>query len=103
MEHVLRDKLTAIAATVEKFSVPYGSREFVTVFARVRHWTLPWVRESTLRSVINLGLLLRPSIFFGLLFKIICNLGSLKTNGRIIVLFTLTSEVLESKEYDFLY
>ena len=67
-KHVLRDKLTAVAERVKKLAVVFGSPEFVTVLATVRHWALSSVTESTVGSVINWGLLLGPSIFLRILF-----------------------------------
>jgi hypothetical protein len=40
---VLLEKLT-VAQLVNKFSAFYGTRMFITVFTRARHWSISWAR-----------------------------------------------------------
>jgi hypothetical protein len=40
---VLLEKLI-ITQLVKKFATFYGTRKFITIFARAQHWTLLWIR-----------------------------------------------------------
>jgi hypothetical protein len=41
---VLLENLT-VSQLVEKFPTLYGTRRFITVFTRARHWSLSWARD----------------------------------------------------------
>jgi hypothetical protein len=44
----------------QNFHVLYGTRRFITVFTRARHWTLPWA--SWIQSTTSRSVSLRPSL-----------------------------------------
>jgi hypothetical protein len=56
-----------VAQLVKKFPAFYGTRRFMTVFTRARHWSLSWVRwiQSTPSHLISLRLILILSSHLG--------------------------------------
>jgi len=44
MDRVLLEKISVVQL-VKKFRVFHGTRMFITMFARLRHWTLSYVRR----------------------------------------------------------
>jgi hypothetical protein len=68
----LLEKLT-VTQLVKTFPAFYGTRSFITVFTRVRHWSLFWARwiQSTPPHTIYLKSILILSFYLRLIFRIV--------------------------------